>query len=125
MSPVVPERVQRFLAVNVTNVAQLELLLLVRHAPDRWWTAEEVARPLTTRPAVAARDLAHLHERGLLDRSADTHESYRYAPGSLASVVDELADAYARRRTAVVDAIFAEPRGDAESLAEAFRLRRK
>ena len=125
MASALSERVTRFLAVNVTNVAQLELLLHLRASADRWWTAEKVAQPLTTRPAVAARDFAHLHERGLVERSEEDRVSYRYAPGALSSVVDEVAEAYARRRTAVVAAIFSDPHDDAVSLAEAFRLRRK
>lgn len=124
MAPSIPDRVRQFLAVNMTNVAQLELLLHVRSAPDRWWTPEEVAVPLTTRPVVAARDFAHLHERGLVERAEDQPPRYRYGPGELASTVDEVADVHGRRRSAVVDAIFAEPHDTATSLADAFRLRR-
>ena len=125
MASEVPDPIARFLNVNVENVAQLELLLQVRAAPDRWWSGADVARDLATRPLVAERDLAHLHARGLVERAGETTPSFRYAPGSLAPIIDQLADIYARRRTTIVNLIFAEPREDAVSLAEAFRLRRK
>lgn len=124
MAAAISDRLQRFLSVNMTNVAQLELLLHVRSAPDHWWTPDAVAAPLTTRPAVAARDFSHLHERGLVERAQGEPPRYRYGPGELAPVVDEVADLYERRRRAVVDAIFAEPHDAVASLADAFRLRR-
>ena len=124
MANTVPDAVARFLAVTVENVAQLELLLRLRADPERWWTADAVARELAAKPLVAQRDLEHLHSRGLAERGGDSGLGYRYAPGPLAPVLDQVADVYERRRTTVVNLIFSESRDDAVSLAEAFRLRR-
>jgi len=125
MAPAISEAVRRFLEVNIGNVAQLELLLLLRAAPERWWTADEVARELRTRPEVAARDLSHLVDRGLATQDPEDPAHHRYAPGDLAADIDDLAHCYARRRTTVVGLIFAERSDEVTSLADAFRLRRK
>jgi hypothetical protein len=124
MASGISEAVARFLAVNIANVAQLELLLFLRTEGDRAWSAAEVAGPLRTRPAVAEHDLAHLASRKLVEPAADDATRYRYAPGELDAVITDVADCYARRRTSVVNLIFAEPRGTATSLADAFRFRR-
>ena len=125
MASGISEAVARFLAINIANVAQLELLLFLRTERDRTWSAEDVAGPLRTRPVVAERDLAHLADRHLVEAAADNPERYRYAPGELEAVIKDVADCYARRRTSVVNLIFAEPRESAASLADAFRFRRR
>ena len=125
MASGISEAVARFLAVNIANVAQLELLLFLRSERDRTWSAEDVAGPLRTRPVVAERDLAHLADRRLIEAVADAPARFRYAPGELEATITDVADCYTRRRTSVVNLIFAEPRDSATSLADAFRFRRR
>lgn len=40
----VPAEVRRFIAAEIESVGQLEVLLLLRGAADKNWTADEVAR---------------------------------------------------------------------------------
>jgi hypothetical protein len=124
MASGISEAVKRFLAVNIVNVAQLEMLLFLRRERSQTFSADDLASPLRTRPVVAERDLAHLAERRLIEPSADGPGRYRYAPGELDAVIDQVADVYAKRRTSVVNLIFAEPHDSATSLADAFRFRR-
>jgi hypothetical protein len=42
----VPAEVRRFIAAEIESVGQLEVLLLLRGAPDKTWTADEVERAL-------------------------------------------------------------------------------
>lgn len=119
----IPDDVRRLIGEHLESVAQLEVLLLVRAAPDKWWSAEEVARALVSRPPAAAGFLAHLHAAGLLGRDGDV---YQYAPSPAnAATVDALAECYATRRPTVIGLIFARPDDAVASLADAFRLRRK
>ena len=121
--PEIAESVRRFIAGHLESVAQLEVLLLVRAAPDKWWTAEEVARALVTRPPAATGFLQHLEATGLLERDGD---GFRFAPpGKTGAVVDELAACYATRRPTVIGLILAGPDEAVNSLADAFRIRRK
>ena len=118
------EPVVAFIAAHLESVAQLEVLLLLRAAPDKQWTVEEVARAQVSAPDSIGRCLGPLAERGLLARDGDV---YRYAPPAAQEpVVDQLAKAYATRRPTVIAQIFAPPAsGAASTLAEGFRFRRR
>jgi hypothetical protein len=117
-----PVAVERFIAQRIDSVALLEALLLVRAAPDRAWTAEDVGRALVTRPDHGQALLAQLVDQDLVVADGPT---YHYAPGDLAADVDALAECYATRRPTVVGLVFAPRDSDAQALADAFRLRRR
>jgi hypothetical protein len=116
--------VQRFIASHIVSVAQLEVLLLLRAAADKDWTAPEVARALVTQPEAAAGWLSDLAERGLATEGGGR---YRYAPPSadVERTVDALAESYAKYRVAVIGLIFGRPSERVTRLADAFRIRRK
>ena len=118
----VPAPVQRFIASHIVSVAQLEVLLLLRAAADKDWTAPEVARALVTQPEAAAGWLADLATRGL---ATEDDGRYRYAPADVESTVDALAESYAKYRVAVIGLIFGRPSERVTRLADAFRIRRK
>lgn len=113
-----------FIGRHVDSVAQLEVLLLLRAAPEKWWSVDEVARAQVSAPDAAELSLRHLSGEALI---AEERGAFRYEPsGSEAEVVERLAEAYASRRPTVVAEIFAPPGGGAAStLAEGFRFRRR
>lgn len=115
---------RRFIASNIVSVAQLEVLLLLRAAADKEWTAGEVARALVTQPEAAAGWLQDLYGRGLATESGGR---YRYAAsgGEVERTVDALAESYAKYRVAVIGLIFGRPSEGVTRLADAFRIRRK
>jgi hypothetical protein len=120
----VPAPVRRFIASHIVSVAQLEVLLLLRAAADKDWTAGEVARALVTQPEAATGWLEDLTARGL---ASENDGSYRYAPSSreLDRTVDALAESYASYRVAVISLIFSRPSERITLFADAFRIRRK
>jgi hypothetical protein len=120
----VPGPVRRFIASHIVSVAQLEVLLLLRAAADKQWTAAEVARALVTQPEAAAGWLDDLTERGLASESAGR---YRYVPADaqVDRTVDALAESYAKYRVAVIGLIFARPSDRLTEFADAFRIRRR
>jgi hypothetical protein len=122
--PGVPAGVRQFVAEHIESVAQLEVLLLLRAASDKTWTAQEVARALVTQPESAAASwLEDLAKRGLAREDAG---GYRYdAPGDLEATIDGLAESYAKYRVTVVALIFAKPSDRITSFADAFRIRRE
>ncbi len=112
-----------FIDRHLESVAQLEVLLLVRAAPERWSSVEEIARAQVSAPDAVGLALRHLCDQGLL---AEQDGSFRYEPGDDARMVDQLAEAYANRRAKVVAQVFSAPEGGAAStLAEGFRFRRR
>jgi hypothetical protein len=119
----VPAPVKRFVKRHIESVEQLEVLLLLRAAADKHWTAEEVARARVTHAEAAAAWLENLAVRGFV-----RHEprGYRYDPPSAEAerTIDELAESYAKYRVAVVALIFSRPSERITLFSDAFRIRR-
>jgi hypothetical protein len=79
----IPAGVRRLIAQRIESVAQLEVLLLLRAAPEKAWSAEEVGRALVTRPDAAEGFLGHLVERELVRPEEDEEGAtlFQYAAG--------------------------------------------
>lgn len=124
MAKEISEPVRRFIAQHIHSAAQLEVLLLVRAVPDREWSVAEVARAQVASPDMAEKMLEDLRGRGLVSGDGDPRR-YRYRPPPEDSaVIDDLAEAYATRRVAVVGLIFSKPSSAVTGLADAFRFKR-
>ena len=121
MSAGITDGARRLVAEHIHSVEQLEVLLLLRAAPEKKWTAAEVARALVSQPDTAETRLADLAQRGLVTRSGD---GWCYTPGRRERDVSELAEAYNTRRGAVVGLIFSKPSDSVSSFSDAFRLRK-
>ncbi len=122
-----PDDVRRFIASNVSSVAQLEVLLLLRGARDREWTSDEVSRKLYSAPNGIIRQLNDLVSKGLayVTHGPDRRFRYRPQPEDEADlIVDRLANLYKERRVAVISLIYSEPIDKARSFADAFRIRK-
>jgi hypothetical protein len=117
----VPAPVEQFIASHIVSVAQLEVLLLLRAAADKEWTADEVARALVTQPEAAAGWLADLASREL---ATEARGRFTYSP-THSETVDALAESYANYRVAVIGLIFGRPSEGVTRLADAFRIRKK
>jgi len=122
-----PEDIRRFIAANITSVAQLELLLLLRGERDREWTADEVSRALYAAASGMAEQLNDLETKGLLYITHAPDERFRYRPrdDELDALIGRMATLYQERRVAVISLIYAEPTDKARSFADAFRLRKE
>jgi len=118
--------VRALIVERIDSVVQLEVLLLLQAAPDRAWSAADVAQQLRIDPSWASGQLAELAARGLLAPSSDVPDSYRYAPAApeLDRAVAQLVRDYAERRVTVITMIFSKPMDKLRSFADAFRLRK-
>lgn len=119
------EDLQRFIAAHVHSVEQIEVLLLLKKEPAREWTASEVSRALSSHPHSVETRMLDLRARGLVkSREGEQEFRFRYAPEpGLDVLVEQLARAYAERRTSVINLIFSKPIDSIRTLADAFRLR--
>jgi hypothetical protein len=120
----VPAPVKRFIATEIESVEQLEVLLLLRGAADKDWTAKEVARALVTQPESAATWLEKMAGSGILGAQGN---SYRYAPPTktVDETIDRLAESYAKYRVTVIGLIFSKPSERVTLFSDAFRIRRQ
>jgi hypothetical protein len=117
-----PTAVRCLISERIESVQQLEILLLLRAAPDKEWAPPEVARALVTQVESSQEWLEEMTRTRLL---ASDGRVYRYAPVSaeLEDSVDGLAESYAKYRVAVIALIFSKPSERVRTFSDAFRIR--
>jgi DNA-binding transcriptional ArsR family regulator len=117
-----PEPVRRLIVACIGSAADLEILLLLHRSPERSWGPRDVDSELRLGEASARAGLQSLTEAGLVKLE---DEKYRFAPGrDQRRAVDELAEAYARRRVRVIEFLYSKPSDRITLFSDAFRLRR-
>lgn len=111
-----------FIREQLHSVWALELLLLMRRAPDRRWSEQELVTELRASPTLVTNNLAAFERGGLV--SPDEEGRYQYCPASLLlrALCDQLDEAYRERPVKVINAIVA-PADKLQTLADAFRIR--
>jgi hypothetical protein len=117
---------KRFVVENINSVEQLEVLLLLYRAPDRWWTAEQVTAEIRTSLASARKRLDDLCSRNLLDVKLVQDVLFQYRPpnSEVARLVEKLAELYRQRMFGFIDLIYDRRRDAVRDLAEAFRIKK-
>lgn len=123
-----PDDVRRFIAGNITSVAQLEVLFLLREDRQREWSMEEVSRALYAAAGGMAEPLNDLVAKGLAYLAHAPEPRFRYRPetdSELDALIGRLAECYNERRVSVISLIYAEPIDKARSFADAFRIRKE
>lgn len=114
-----PKNVRQLIVRHIDSVQQVEILALLRSAPDRDWSVAEISRSLHIAPAASQTWLDAFAAARLVRR---TDAGYRH--GNHAAAADQLVDWYSRRRSAVVESIYSKPSTAIQSFSDAFRLRR-
>lgn len=110
----IPKNVRRLILRHIESVQQVEILALLRDHPEREWSPDEVSRTLHIGPSACAAWLARFADARLVDRTDAVYRHARSGPDVRAA--DALVDCFARRRLAVIDAIYGKPdpeQGDA------------
>ncbi|MGH6771466.1 MAG: hypothetical protein ACRECO_20895 [Xanthobacteraceae bacterium] len=112
-----------FVATSISSVWALELLLLLRRDPAKYWEAESLIRELRSSPVVIDEGLKRLQGAGLVMQ--DDRGTYRYQAASprLDQLVSELQAAYATRPMTVIEAIVAAPSDKLRAFSDAFKLK--
>jgi hypothetical protein len=121
----IPEEVLSFLSTYIDSAFRLDILLLLMSQPERWLTAQDVARELRLFPEPVARELQALSEHGLIEGTTEPAATFRYRPSctELDRVARLLERTYAERRTTVVTLIYSRPNDKLRGFADAFKLR--
>ena len=125
MSDVFPAELEQFIAQQIESLAQLELLLLMRQAPDQQWDCADAARQLYITPDMCNGLVADLERRGFVRRVTEADARYQYQPTNpdFDRLLGELAAVYQDRRVAVITQIYSRPQKKVQTFADAFRLR--
>lgn len=125
MADISPQ-VRAFVNDHISSVAQLEVLLLLRHAADRSWSIKDLSEEFRTDPVWLNQVLHDWCERGIVEKSDDALPAYRYRAGTpeLDQAVSDLAQAYLVHRVRVTELIYSKPSGAIRAFADAFDLRK-
>lgn len=121
-----PDDIRRFIASNISSVAQLEVLLLLRENREREWTAVDLGRALYMATSGMTDQLNDLASKRLAQVKHAADPLFRYGPkpgDEMDAMVDRLGNLYRERRVAVVSLIYSEPLDKARNFADAFRFR--
>lgn len=118
--------VQTLAALGIDSVECIELLLLLRRSPETYWRAHAAAQQLGIAEGVTELKLANLMGAGAIIRGEETL-AYRYAPktADIRARVDAIADAYANRRSEMINTIYSANLQKLRAFAEAFKLKDK
>jgi hypothetical protein len=116
-------RVLTFAADLIQSVWALELLIVLKRDPTRYWAADELIRELRGSQVVVADALNNLSAAGLAIENGDSR--YRYQPVSPVTdeLVSELVKLYALKPTTVTRAIVTSPNRKLQILSDAFRIK--
>jgi hypothetical protein len=121
------DEVRQFILQYINSVDQLEILLLLKQDPTREWTAEEIARTLSTGSDAVASRMAGLASDGLIQRSPKDETRYRYGPrtADLDRTMTQLAQDYPQYRVSIINLIFSKPIDKIRTFADAFRFTKR
>lgn len=116
------EELLSFIRDTFRSVWAIELLLLLKKAPQRQWTTAELVSELRASEHIVTTFGESLVAAGMV--VVDGAGAYRYGPAGkpLAKLADETEALYARRPDAVRRMIVASPSGELDAFAAAFRL---
>jgi DNA-binding IclR family transcriptional regulator len=105
----IPSDARRLIGDSINSVGVLDLLLLVRQQPERWWSPADVTETLHCPVRWATFELEDLRSAGLVEADPDGNRRYRFRPRNnrLVQAVDALAEAYAAHSGEIVRLILA------------------
>lgn len=121
----ISQELKGFIKQQIHSVFSLEVLLLLRREQHRSFTAPEVGNELGIETDVA-QQLSELTSANLIATANGDVAKYRYAPANekLASLVDQLASAYAKQRVPILSLILTEHADRIRGFVEAYTLNR-
>lgn len=123
--PSLSRSAQHLLERDVDNIEQLEVLLLLRQAAERYWDAEAVADRLGLAVPVVAAALEMLGRRGFCDiRLADSIR-YRFSPAreEQGEAIAAVSSSWRTDRTAILEILIAKQQA-LRDFSDAFRIRK-
>ena len=119
-----PEHLSTFLRATIKSVWALDLLVLMKSAPDHAWTVASLNDRLRASTSLVEEILGSFIRQGLVAQEPDG--TYRYAPADARTEAQasELARLYAERPLGVIKEIMSAPNEKLHSFVDAFRLKK-
>jgi hypothetical protein len=111
---------------HIRSLEDLEILLLLRRTPERWWTAPEIARDVST-TQTNAKDSVERLSGSFLEVRASAEPAFRFSTPNpeLQAMVGELHAVYQENRSNLIRFIVPQPAAAIQDFADAFKLEKK
>jgi len=122
-----PAEVKQWIDRQIETLAQLETLLLLREAPERTMSVDQIAKALYVPIVSATAVLRELERRGTVKTATATPLSFQLQPADASTerIIEQLAQLYAERRVAVISHIYSKSTSKVQTFADAFRLKKE
>ena len=119
-----PPGVLDLIARSIKSVSHIEVLMCLRHDPDRMWSAQELARQCRTNASMVESQMRELGP--LVATIGSSPSTYRYNFESEISDdnVKALLEHYRTHSRSVLDAIYSNPIDTIRSFADAFKIKK-
>jgi hypothetical protein len=116
------DEVLTFVTTAIPSVWALEMLLLMRAAPARSWSVDDLIRESRSSVSAVQEAMSLLSAAGLVAAEAN---SFRYSPANAAleELAGEIAGLQAKKPTTVVRAILSAPHHKLRSFSDAFKIK--
>lgn len=126
MASAIPDELRRFLLTGAVSVPHVEAILQLRQESAQLWNAERLRKRIYVSAARARAVLEDLLAIGVVKAQAESGREYLYSPATveLASLLDQLAQAYSEHLVAVTNLIHTAEERKAKGFAAAFRFRK-
>lgn len=123
MTPEAEEFIERV----VETIHQLEVLMLLRTSPNRFWRVDEITAELDMSSTTVASSLSGLHQNDVLTADGANVVGYRYDPRSVAlhAGAESLAAAYESDPLFVVRAVLNKPPRTLRTFSDGLLFRRR
>jgi len=118
------DAVLEFAGASFRSVWALELLIALRRARDRTWTAAEIIKELRGSRVVVTEALENLLAAALVIEDESGGFRYRVASSAVEETIDALEKLYALKPTLVVRKIVTSPNAKLQILSDAFRIKK-
>lgn len=118
----IPPDVRRYIVERIDSVAELETLVLLHSAPERRWTAEEVAQRVYVSIPMARALLARFAATGVFREEGDGSHVYAPATDALRKLLDRLEQSYRKALIPLTQLIHSKPPSSLRDFADAFRV---
>jgi hypothetical protein len=117
---------RQFLIDAIGSLERLDILLLMQHHAERWWTSLALATELRIPAEQVEAGLHALGRHNLIGVRLAEDVVYRYDPGTplLRQLVDDIVNAHYADRHCVAAIVSSHAAGSARLFADAFRLRK-
>lgn len=120
----IPERIRAFLRTTIKSVWALDVLVLMKNAPEQGWTVAALNDDLRATPSLVEEILNGFIRNSLVAVNPDGTFSYAPAAAETDAIATELVRLYAERPVAIIKEILSAPNEKIHSFVDAFRLKK-